>query len=154
MKLASTHGIETSVETNDHLSAAANEIQNRSALCATENIVEKVEAFASANKKKVLYVLSFPATTIAQRINEGRRWDQSFVDFLNRRGLPYVDLMEAHLADFAKYKLTAKEYLQQYFIGHYNPRGNLFCAFALKDKLVEFLDPKPSPYRADAGVLR
>ena len=50
--------------------------------------------------------------------------------------LPYVDLMEKHLED----------YLKQYFIGHYNPKGNLFHAWALKDKLVEKLNPKPAAY--------
>ena len=46
-----------------------------------------------------------------------------------------------------------KEYLAQYFIGHYNPRGNHFCAFALKDRLVQLLDPKPVPYREVSAVL-
>lgn len=153
IELASTHGIETTVETNDHLSAAANELQNKTALFATEKIVELIEDYAAQHHKKVLYVLSFPATTIARRINEGKRWDQTFVDFLDQRGLPYVDLMQAHLDDFARYKLSPREYLEQYYIGHYNPRGNLFCAFALKDRLVEMLDPKPLPYRPDAEVL-
>ena len=36
---------------------------------------------------------------------------------------------------------------KRYFIGHYNPLGNHMCAFAIKDKLVEMLEPKPIPYR-------
>ena len=72
---------------------------------------------------------------------------------MNRRNLPYVDLMEAHVEDFAKYKIGLKEYLAQYFIGHYNPLGNLFCAHALKKSLVDMLDPKPIPYRHDPEVL-
>jgi hypothetical protein len=31
--------------------------------------------------------------------------------------------------------------------GHYNPRGNHVHAYALKDTLLEVLDPKPLPYR-------
>jgi hypothetical protein len=31
--------------------------------------------------------------------------------------------------------------------GHYNPRGNHFFAYTLKDKLLELLDPKPLPYQ-------
>ena len=46
-----------------------------------------------------------------------------------------------------------KEYLAQYFIGHYNPRGNHFCAFAVKDPLIRMLDPKPVPYRQDPSIL-
>jgi hypothetical protein len=31
--------------------------------------------------------------------------------------------------------------------GHYNPLGNHFFAYALKDRLLELLDPKPLPYQ-------
>jgi hypothetical protein len=37
-----------------------------------------------------------------------------------------------------------------YMVGgdsHYNPRGNHFFAYALKDRLLELLDPKPLPYQ-------
>jgi hypothetical protein len=34
---------------------------------------------------------------------------------------------------------------------HYNPRGNHFFAYALKDSLLELLDPKPLPYQ-DGGI--
>jgi len=54
--------------------------------------------------------------------------------------------MEEHLKDYAKYKISVEEYLKQYYIGHYNPRGNFFLAWALKDKLVETLNPKPVTY--------
>ena len=154
MALASTHGIETTIETNEHLSKAANQLQKQASLLSTQKIVEKIEAYAQANDKKVLYVLSFPATPIAQRIKEGTRWDEPFVDFLKRRNLPFVDMMDVHLKDFERYKIDVKEYLAQYFIGHYNPRGNHFCAFAIKDQLMQMLDPKPVPYREDRSVLR
>ena len=32
-------------------------------------------------------------------------------------------------------------------IGHYNPRGNHFFAYAIKDHVVQWLDPKPITYR-------
>ena len=34
--------------------------------------------------------------------------------------------------------------------GHDNPRGNHFFAYALKDRLLELLDPKPLPIRIEA----
>ena len=39
------------------------------------------------------------------------------------------------------------DYMKLYFIGHYNPRGNHFFAYSIKDKIVSWLDPKPVPYR-------
>jgi len=73
MALASTHGIETAIETNQHLSDTANELQSHAALFSSQKIVEKIEAFARANGKNVLYVLSFPPTSVARRIAEGKR---------------------------------------------------------------------------------
>jgi hypothetical protein len=37
--------------------------------------------------------------------------------------------------------------MKQYFIGHYNPRGNHFFAYSIKQKVVEWLDPRPITYR-------
>ena len=54
--------------------------------------------------------------------------------------------MEAHAADYAQFSISVEDYLKRYWIGHYNPLGNHFTAFALKNKLVEMLDPKPAPY--------
>jgi hypothetical protein len=57
--------------------------------------------------------------------------------------------MEYHVAEYNQFKLGINEYLKRYLMGHYNPRGNLFCAFAMKDKFVKMLEPKPFPYRED-----
>ena len=38
--------------------------------------------------------------------------------------------------------------MKQYLIafGHYNPRGTHFFAYAIKDTVVRWLDPKPITY--------
>ncbi len=151
MKLATTTGIVTRIDTEASFSQAADEIFSRAAYFATERIIEKVEAYAKIANKRVLYILSYPATYIARFISEQSRNDQEFLDFMEKRGLPVVDLAKAHKADFSHYKGGLKDYLTQYFIGHYNPSGNFFCANAIKTKLVEMLDPKPVPYRAGSA---
>ncbi|MEX2286317.1 MAG: hypothetical protein WD648_04450 [Planctomycetaceae bacterium] len=113
---------------------------------ATTQIVERVNDFAKKNGKRVLFVLSYGAYTVKQFIEKGARFDQSLVDYLNKSQLPYVDLMQAHAADAARFKGTTDETLARYFIGHYNPLGNHFCAFAIKDALVRLLNPKPPTY--------
>ena len=148
-KLAIAYGIKISTDGTETLEQTADRLQIQSALFASQNIVEKIEKFAADNGKKVLYVVSYPAESIARFVKAGKRWDQPFIDFLNNRGLPFIDLMEAHVTEYRQFKLETDEYLKKYFIGHYNPRGNLFCAFAIKDKLVESLAPKPFPYRED-----
>ena len=42
----------------------------------------------------------------------------------------------------------------RYYIGHYNPRGNHFFAFAVKDEVVEWLEPKPPTYREGGPSMR
>jgi hypothetical protein len=151
LKLATTIGIITRTDTEANFSEAANEMFARAAFFATEQIVEKVEAYASKANKRVLYVLSYPATYLARFLDEDIRDDHEFLDFMQKRGLPVVDLAEAHKADYAHYKGDLKDYLAQYFIGHYNPRGNFFCANAIETKLVGMLDPKPVPYRSGSS---
>ena len=124
----------------------ADPLFRRAAILGSTRIVDKVEEFAAANNKKVLYVLSYPPHYVEGVLLGGKRFDQSFVDFLEARRLPYVDLLEAHAADYAKFKSGIKDYLSRYYVGHYNPQGNVFCAFALRNKLVSMLDPKPAPY--------
>src|SRR6266567_1295755 len=118
----------------------------QAAILASKHIVDKVEEFAAANNKKVLYVLSYDPMTVAKRLQGEKRFDQSFVDFLEARRLPYVDLLEAHAADYEQFKSGVKDHISRYYIGHYNPKGNVFCAFAMRNELVSMLDPKPAPY--------
>jgi hypothetical protein len=73
---------------------------------------------------------------------------------MKQRGLPFVDLIEAHRADFALYKGDIKDYLAKFWVGHYNPLGNQFCAFALLPKLVELLEPKPRSYRPETAAMK
>jgi hypothetical protein len=113
---------------------------------ASTRIIDRVNEFAKKNGKQVLYVLSYGAYTIRQFIEKGVRFDQALVDYLNEAKLPYVDLMQAHATDAAGFKGTPDEALSRYFIGHYNPLGNDFCAFAMKDPLVKMLDPRPPAY--------
>lgn len=123
----------------------------RFALYASMQIVDKVEEFAAREKRKVLYVLSYNPGTIRRRLKDGSRFDQPFVDFMERRRLPYVDLLAAHAADYAKFAPGIDAYLARYFIGHYNPLGNHFCAFAIRQKLARMLQPPPPAYARPAA---
>jgi hypothetical protein len=56
--------------------------------------------------------------------------------------------MEAHVKDYANLSCDIKTYLKRYYVGHYNPRGNLFTTMALKGSVMDMLDPKPAPRQA------
>jgi len=150
--LTQTHGIETSLDSNPTMSNVVSTYHLECALFSTEKIIERIEQFAGENNKKVLYVLSYPAGYIAQAHKEKRRWDQGIIDFIRSRNLPLVDLGQAHFDEFSQYSIDLKDYLERYFIGHYNPLGNMFCAQAVQGKLVEMMDPKPVPYNTNTKL--
>jgi len=151
-RLATTHGIVTRVDTGTAMSTAAEALHCHAAYFSSMRIVEKIEAYAREANKRVLYILSGPARNIARWVTEGVRRDQPFIDFMRERKLPFVDLLDAHVRDLTHYKGELKDYLAQQFIGHYTPRGNFFCAQAVKNPLIEMLQPKPLPYRSDGKV--
>ncbi|CAM9988580.1 unnamed protein product, partial [Chrysoparadoxa australica] len=147
MSLTKTHGIETNIESNENLSQVAEDLHIEASLFASGWVIDRIEEFAEKNDKKVLYVLSYPASSIAKYIETGERWDNPFVDYLKKKEVVFVDMAEEHKTDYMKYKISIEDYLDQYFIGHYNPLGNHFHGFAIKNKLVGLLDPKPRPYQ-------
>lgn len=154
LKLATTHGIATRIDTAEGLSRAATALHQQSAYFASERIVEKIEAFARAQNKKVLFVLSYPPKSVTRFAREGVRADQSFVDFLKRRSSPVVDLMCEHMSDFGQFKGDIKDYVAKHWVGHYNPRGNFFCAQAILPRLIEMLNPRPLCQRAETAIMK
>lgn len=154
MKLATTHGIVTRIDSSDSLDRAAEELHRKVAYFSTHPIIDKIEAYAEEKGKKVLFILSYPSHYLARYLEDGERPDQSFVDFLRGKDLPFVDLLETHKKEFDQFKLGSREYVERYYIGHYNPRGNFFCASAIRPKVIEMLDPKPLPYGDQSGVPR
>lgn len=149
MDLAKTHGINTQLDASRTASAVAEELHRRAAMLSTMKVVEWIEDFCQQQGKKILYVLSFSPKVVARAIQEGIRPDHDFVEFMRRKRLPYIDLLEAHAAEFKQFNISVEDYLKRYYIGHYNPQGNAFTAWAIKPKLVEMLNPKPPAYRSN-----
>ena len=151
MDQATTIGINTRVDEGETISVAAEALHTRAALRASMHVVRKFDQAARASGKKVLYVLSFRARNVSQYLKDGTRFDQEFIDFLQREKLDYVDLLQAHAADFKAFDLTPEDYVGRYYIGHYNPCGNAFTARAIREKLVRLLNSPPPAYRLEAG---
>lgn len=114
----------------------------------------KARAFTQSAGKTLLVVLNYTARTDhfagSTTAWDGVRRDQQILDHLSASGVPVFDMNEIHLREYKQASGRYHEYLRQYMVeggGHYNPRGNHFFAYALKDKLLELLDPKPLPYQ-------
>lgn len=130
------------------LRSQAGELLDRYSLRASRYILEKARDFARRNGKKLLIVVFDPYRALGEMRRGEPRYDREFVADLVRDGFAVFDMNEVHLADFRKSGLPYDAYQKQYFIGHYNPRGNHFFAHAIGPKVVDWLDPKPITYRA------
>ena len=146
--LIKTHGITTEIDESRTISEEAERIHLTAAFFSSQYLMDKIIEFAGKENKKMLFVLSYSGNSVAGYIEKGVRFDRSFIDYLEKKNLTYIDLLKVHAADYKKYKSDLETYISQYFIGHYNPLGNHFCSFSLKDTLVNMLDPKPMAYRS------
>ncbi len=84
---------------------------------------------------------------MTEMLKSGSRYDQEIVDYLVNEKFDYFDMNEVQLRDFKKHGVPYDEYQKLHFIGHYNPQGNHFFAYSVKDTIVKWLDPKPITYR-------
>jgi hypothetical protein len=90
-------------------------------------------------------------TATKQLLNNQPRYDQEIADHLAEETEPFFDMNVVHRHDYSDFNLSVEDYMKRYFIGHYNPAGNHFFAYSIKDKIVDWLDPKPITYRDDVS---
>jgi hypothetical protein len=122
---------------------------------STEYILDRLVSWVEMNHKKLMVPLAYSEAQVINYLKGGERFDTAFIDYLNRKNIRWFDCLQKHKEDYAGFRLTPEEYIDRYFIkptaaavfGHYNPLGNAFFAFAIKDDLVAWLDPKPPAYQ-------
>ncbi|MBW7991538.1 MAG: hypothetical protein FVQ84_16215 [Planctomycetes bacterium] len=120
---------------------------------ATKYILDKADEFVSANNKELMVVIFDPYRVTRQLLQGGKRYDREIVDFLKERDINYIDMNLVHVEDFKSFNLSINDYFKRYFIGHYSPAGNHFFAYSIKDRIVEWLDPKPITYKGRARKM-
>lgn len=130
-----------------HVRSQAGALLNRYAQRATQYVLREVQDFTARQGKQLLVVLFDPYCILNQMRQRQPRDDQETVEYLQSHGFHYFDMNSVHLADFEQYKVGWDDYLRLYLQGHYNPRGNHFFAYAIKDTIVEWLNPKPITYQ-------
>lgn len=130
---------------------AIQQLLNRYGFAATKAILTKARAFAESHGKHLLVVLFDPSRVTRPLIEGKPRYDQEIVDFLKDQKFRYFDMNLVHVEDYKNFRIPLDQYMKRYFIGHYNPAGNHFFAFAIKDTIIDWLDPKPITYQTDEG---
>ena len=137
---------EVDFSSTESMQSTSTALKNKYSFEATKYILKKTDEFCKANGKQLLLVHFDPTNVFRAMVNGEKRYDQEMIDFINNNGYAYFDMNKVHLDDFKKFNLSLDEYMDRYFIGHYNPSGNHFFAYAIKDKIVDWLDPKPMTY--------
>jgi hypothetical protein len=131
----------------DKLRESISELLDKYSFAATKYILNSARDFAEKNRKKLMIVLFDPSRVTRTLIESGSRYDQEIVDFLGKNGFNFFDMNLVHVEDYRNFNLSVDQYFRRYFIGHYNPSGNHFFAFAICPKIVNWLDPKPIIYK-------
>jgi hypothetical protein len=123
---------------------------------SSEYILDALSAWAEKSHKKLIVPLAYSEAQVINFLKGGVRFDASFIDYLERKKITWFDSLQKHKQDYADFGITPEKYIDRLYIkpaaaavfGHYNPLGNAFFAFALKDDLVGWLEPKPPAYRS------
>ena len=145
--VAVTFGIPDEKIADTEAAKKIKQIHTEAALFASQHVVTWAERFAAENAKKLMIMLSFGQGNVAAYLSGRGRFDQDFAEWLKGKPYPVIDMLDAFAADYRRHKADVDQYLAPFYNGHHTPRGNFFTAWALKDRVVEWLDPKPLPYR-------
>ncbi len=160
-QMASVIDIDLQLTTPDQTRDDAWWLYNAYAWRVSMKLIDKLQDYCKKHEKKLMILLSYPEPSVRE-ICEGKDRDsleyldwhpKQFRDYVRSKQIPMIDTLEDHLQEFKTFKLSPKEYTDRYYIGHYNPKGNHFFAFAIKDRLVQWLNPKPPAYKSDQQTL-
>jgi hypothetical protein len=141
-------GVPVDFSTPEAAAKTAEALLLHCALRASMHVMDQVRPFIERSGKKLLVLLSYSNSDVIRACKGQPRFDQPFVDYLNANQMLYVDTLQKHIEEYQQFACSPEDYARRYYIGHYNPAGNHFFAFAIKDALVNWLEPKPLTYLA------
>ena len=133
--------------------SSARALMNKYSFEATKNILKKTRDFCAEYGKELMLVNFDPHRVFKPMALGQARYDQEIMDFIKDHNFRFFDMNMVHLEDYKKFNLSMEEYMERYFIGHYKPAGNHFFAYAIKDPIVDWLNPKPITYQQDDSKL-
>jgi hypothetical protein len=149
-KTAQVLGAPVDFHSQESTALSAKKLIHEYAIQSTLFILQKLDTFIKTRHKKLLILLHYTQQETMGYLKGLPLQDKPFLDFLETQGFQFVDYQQKHLEDFKSFRISPEEYTRRYFIGHYNPKGNHFIAFSIKDEMVEWLNPKPPAYRSEA----
>ncbi|NOY75239.1 MAG: SGNH/GDSL hydrolase family protein [Kiritimatiellaeota bacterium] len=153
-KMAEAFGMNVDLRNSATRADDARRLHYAYGIKSTKYLVDKFQDWSRRSNRKLMIILSYDVPAVIRYLEDGTRFDQEFVDYLNERGYPYIDFLPKKKEEFADYKLDVEPFLERFYIeragaqvfGHYNPYGNFWFAHSMRDELVDWLSPKPPAY--------
>ena len=153
-KLAEEFGLKVDLRNKQKRASDALKLHYAYGLRSTQYILDKMRAWAEEKGKKLMILLSYNVPPVEEFIEKGTRFDQEFVEYLEKNNFFYMDFMKKAAEEYKSFNLSIEQFMERFYIermgaqvfGHYNPHGNFWFAFTLREKLVDWLDPKPPAY--------
>jgi hypothetical protein len=126
---------------------ACDEVFRKIAHRGSMYILDRLTQYAAATGKNAMVILGYGQGVIEEGIRGEPRGDAEIIAYLQSRAIRFVDMRTRHVEDSRQFNLSPAEYVQRYYIGHYNPLGNVFFAFSIRGDVVDWIEPKPPTYR-------
>jgi hypothetical protein len=145
------------VSSTERLKQTSSCLRDAYGFAATKFIVKKASDYCLRMEKKLMICLLDPTVT-RQLLNNQPRYDQEIINFLEDERITFFDMNLIHQSDYRDFNLSVEDYMKRYYLSrshysHYNPAGNHFFAYSIKDKIVDWLDPKPVTYINDKSKI-
>lgn len=114
---------------------------------ATNHTFDLAKSYTASAGKKLLVHLPYSMNQLRKVLAGAPRDDSCVIEHLREHDFAWVDCLEQHLENYEHFDCDIENYLKRYYIGHYSPAGNHFCAYRMKETVVAWLNPKPPAYR-------
>ncbi len=152
--LAHIFDVDIDLSSPDSIAKSANAIHTEYAFRSSMYILDKMKKYADKNNKKIILLLSYSDVDVVNMIKKGIRFDTRLLNYLKANKFSFVDTLIKHKKDYNDFNISPEEYTKRYYIGHYNPQGNHFFAYAIKDDIIKWLNPKPVTYRENQSSVK
>ncbi|MHB9026317.1 MAG: hypothetical protein ACYC7E_19435 [Armatimonadota bacterium] len=154
-KLAEAFGIKVDLRNPKTRQADARKLHIAYGIRSTMYTVDKFRTWCQANNRKFMVLLSYDVPTVQAFCKGKPRFDEEFVEFLDRENYLYVDSLTKFRDEYKQFRGTIDEFCNKYYVsragaqvfGHFNPLGYFWFAHAIRKDIVNWLDPKPLTYR-------
>jgi len=119
---------------------------------ATLEILARLERFAGERDKRLLVVINDGDYRALPQMREGvDRFDQELLDGLSEASYPVIDMTAITFEEYVDSGIPWQSFKDRHYVngtGHFSPAGNHHFAYAIKDGIVSWLEPKPRPYES------